>query len=146
MTVCSVKQDLGSDVVWCPAYGLFALAFVLYEGCETKVADLDVLVAVEKYVAELEIAMDDLVGVHIMAGAKELHHEEACLWLGEASAAAKEIHEGASAAELESHVHIVFVFETFEKINNVGVFEHLVYPDFGVKLGTVSHRRGNDWL
>ena len=133
-----VEQHLGRDVVGRAADRLLALAGDLDERGEPEVADLDVHVLVEEDVAELEVAVDDLVRVHVLARADELHHEEARLGLGEAAPAAEHVHEGAIVAELEGHVDVVFVLETVLEADDVGVLERLVDLDFCIKLASSS--------
>jgi hypothetical protein len=134
VAVDGVEEDLWGDIIRSAAYCLFALPGALDECCEAKIADLDVHVCVEEEVAELEIAVDDLVGVHIVAGADELNHEEAGFGLGEAAAAAEHVHEGSTGTEFEGHVDVLVIFEAFLESNNVGVFEGAVDLNFCVEL------------
>ena len=99
---------------------------------EAKVADLEVAVGVEEQVRRLEVAVDDLVRVHVLACADELHHEEACLGLREAAATAEHVHERAVVAELEGHVYIVIVLEAILEADDVRMLERLVDLDFCV--------------
>lgn len=78
--------------------------------------------------------MDDLVGMHIMASSYELNHEEPCFGFCETAAAAEHIHERATWAQLEGHIHILIVFETFLKVDNVRVIERAMNLDLCVQL------------
>ena len=98
MSIRGIEQYLGCDIIRGAANGLLSLPRVLNECREAKVANLDVHVPVEEQIAELEVAMDDLVCVHVVAGTDELDQEKAGLWLGEAATAAKHVHEGTRGA------------------------------------------------
>ena len=91
--------------------------------------------ALHKDVAEFEVTVDDLVGVHIVTSTDELYHEETGLGLGEPSSAAEHVHERAVVAELEGHVDVIGVLEAFLELDDVGMGEGLVDFDLGVKLG-----------
>ena len=65
--------------------------------------------------------MDDLVGVHIVAGTNKLNHEEAGLGLCKDTTTVKHVHEGAAGAKLEGHVYVFFILEAVYESNDVGV-------------------------
>ena len=79
MTVGGVEQDFGGNVVWTTTNGLLALSRVLYKSSQTEVPDLDIHIGVEEDVAELEVAVNNLMCVHIVARADELNREEVSL-------------------------------------------------------------------
>ena len=138
MAISRIEKYLRRNIVGCTANCLFAFTRVFDESRETKIANLYIHIAIEKDVAELEVSVDDLVGVHVVAGTDELDHEEAGFGLGEASSSAEHVREGAVVAELEGHVDVVFVFEAVLEADDVGVLERLVDLDFCVKLGSSS--------
>lgn len=72
VAVVAVKEDLGGNVVGCAADGFLALAREANESSETKVADLEIHVAVKEEVAKLEVAMDDRSRMHVEARVDEL--------------------------------------------------------------------------
>ena len=134
MTVDIIEKNLGCDVVRCATNSLLAFSWGFDEGGETEVAYFDVHISVEEDVAKLEVAMNDLVVVHILACANELDHEEASFRFCEAPSTTEHVHEGAIVAELEGHVHVLFVLKAVFEVNDVGVFEGLVDFDFGIEL------------
>lgn len=73
---------------------LFPLAGELDQGGEAKVAHAEVHVGVEHEVAQLEVAVNDRVGVHVVAGADELRQVEARFGFRVALADAEEVEEG----------------------------------------------------
>jgi hypothetical protein len=97
VSVRGVEQHLRCDVIWGAANSLLPL-----QGSRSVLRgqsrQLDVHVPVEEQIPELEVAVDDLVGVHVVAGTDELDHEEPGLWFGEAATAAEHVHEGARGA------------------------------------------------
>ena len=107
---------------------------------EAEVAHLEVAVRVQQQVRRLEVAVDDLVGVHVVAGTDELDHEEAGFGLGEASSSTEHVREGAVVAELEGHVDVVFILEAVLEADNVRVLERLVDLDFCIKLRAGARR------
>ena len=109
--------------------------------CETEVANLDVHVLVKEDVAELEVTVDDLMSVHVMACANELDHVESGLGFREAFPPAEHIHERAVVAELECHVDVVFVFEAFLETNDVGMLQGLVNLNFCIELRGIQAER-----
>jgi hypothetical protein len=73
---------------WCnivrrAADGLLLLPGALDKHTKTKVPDFDVHVHVKEKVAKLEVAVDNLVGVHVVAGADKLNHEKLGPWFCE---------------------------------------------------------------
>lgn len=111
---------------------LFALAWFFNKGSQTKIPNLDIHVAIEEQISELEIAMDDLVGVHIVAGANDLDEEKTCFGLGVSFSAAEHVHHAPILAKLERHVDVVIVFKTFLKTNDIGMLEGAMELDFCV--------------
>lgn len=65
--------------------------------------------------------MNDLVRVHVKAGADELDHEKASFGLGETAPPTQEVHEGARGTQRERDVDVVVVFEAILKVDDVGV-------------------------
>ena len=113
---------------------LFTFAWLFDQGGKTKVTDFDIHVSVEEEIAELEVSVDDLMGVHIVAGADDLDEEKTCFRLGIPFAATKHIHHTAVVAELKSHVHVFVIFKTFLEANDIGVLERAVEFDLCIKL------------
>ena len=87
-------HDLGSDVVGRAAHGALLLLAELQLGGESEVAHLDLHVGVEEDVAELEVAVDDAVAVHVLDCGDELQHEVARLLGGEPLALLDHLAEG----------------------------------------------------
>jgi hypothetical protein len=123
VTVCSVEEDLGGDIVWSATDCLFALAWAFDQCCEAKVADFDVHVSVEEEITELEVAVNDLVCVHVVTGADELNHKEAGLALCEATTTTEHVHKGTGCTELKSHVDVFLVFEAFLEGHDIRVLK-----------------------
>jgi hypothetical protein len=92
-------------------------------------------VAVQEQVSKLEITVDDIVVVHVLASADELNKEEARLGLRVAFAPAEQVHERAIVAQFQDHVNILVILETVDKAHNVRVVEHLVQLDLCPELG-----------
>ena len=65
-----------------------------HEYCEATIANIDIHVPAEEQIAELEVAVNVVVGVHVVAVTDELDHEEAVLWLGEGVTTAEHVHKG----------------------------------------------------
>jgi hypothetical protein len=72
VSVRGVEQYLWRNVVRRATNRFLPLAGALNKRGQTKVADFDVHVRVKEKVAKLEVTVDDLVGVHVVAGANEL--------------------------------------------------------------------------
>ena len=121
VSVCSVEQYLWGNIVRRAADSLLPLARVLDERGETKVTNLDVHIGIKEEVPKLKIAMDHLMGVHVMAGANELYHKESRFRLCEDTTTVKHVHERPIGAELQSHVDILFILEAVNEPNDVGV-------------------------
>ena len=62
-------ENLGSNIVGRSAYGLFAFIGRRQPRGEAKVPHLDPHVAVNKQIAELQVAVDDQVRVEVLEGA-----------------------------------------------------------------------------
>lgn len=134
MSVRYVEQHLRRNIIRCSTNRLLPLTRILDQRCESKVSHLDIHVAVKEEIAELQIAVDHLVLVHVVTGTNQLDHEEARFGLGEFASAAEHVHEGAGGTEAESHVDVLVVFETLVKLDNVGVLKGAVNLDFSIKL------------
>lgn len=52
---------------------LFAVPHVFDQGCQAKVSDLDIHVPVQEEVPELEITVNDMLRVHVLARGDELY-------------------------------------------------------------------------
>ena len=78
--------------------------------------------------------MNDLVGVHVVAGPNDLDQKEACLGLCKTAAAAEHVHEGAIVTELEGHVNVVVVFKTFVEADDIGMCQRAMDLDLGIQL------------
>lgn len=76
--------------------------------------------------------------VHVIASTDNLNQKETGLGLRKASAAAKHVHERAAVAELECHVDVVVVLETFIKTDDVRMRQRTMYLNFSVKLVGVN--------
>jgi len=134
MAISRVKEHLRRNIVRRSTDGLLPLARILYQGGKSEVSDLDVHVSIKEQVPELEVAMDDLMGVHVVACANELDHEEAGFRFREAATTAEHVHERSRSAEFEGHVHVVGIFETILEVDDVGMFKRAMYFDFCVEL------------
>ena len=141
VAVGGVEEDLRSNVVGGAAYGLLALSWVFDEGGEAKVAHFEVHGGVEEEVTEFEIAVDNLVSVHVVACTGKLDDVEAGFGFSEAAATAQEVHERTAGAEFESHVDVFLVVEAVLEAHDVRVFEGAMNFDFCVQL-----EKGNKYV
>ena len=87
-------EDFGRDVVRSAADGLLLLALILKLGGQPEVSKLDLHVLVEEEIAELEVAVDDLVLVQVLERVDDLGEVALHLDLGEPLAALDELVEG----------------------------------------------------
>ena len=134
MTIRSIEKHLRSNVIRSSTDRLLPLARILYQCSEAKIANFDVHLMVEKEVAKLEVTVDDLIGMHVMARSEELNHEVSRLGFRKATSPSKHVHKRTSLAELEDHVDILRIFEAFAKINNIGMLKRPVNLDLCKKL------------
>lgn len=150
VAVGSIEQDLRGNVIGSSTNGptkwsgtsrmrrnrsvLFTFAWLFNQRSKTKVPHFDIHVSVEEEVAELEVSVDDLMGVHIVAGADDLDEEKTCFRLGIPLAAAEHVHHAAVVTELKGHVHIFIVFKALLKTDNIGMLKRAVELDLCVEL------------
>jgi len=134
MAISRVKEHFRRNIVWRSTDGLLPLARILYQSGKSEVSDLDVHVSIKEQVPELEVAMDDLMGVHVVACPNELDHEEAGFGLREAATTTEHVHERARSTEFQGHVHVVSIFETILEVDDVGMFKRAMNFDFCVEL------------
>lgn len=73
---------------------LFPVTLVQDDGRQAKVADLDLHVVAQKDIAELQVAMDDLVVVHESTRFHDLPHVVSHLWFCQSFASLDQLHEG----------------------------------------------------
>jgi hypothetical protein len=121
VSVCRVEQYLWRNVVRRSTDSFLPFARTLDKRSKAKVANLDVHVRIKEKVAEFQITMDHLMGMHVMAGTDELYHEEPRLWLRKDTTTMEHAHERAVRAELQSHIDILFILKAVEKPNDVGM-------------------------
>lgn len=121
MTVGGVEEDFWGNVIWSPTDRLLALSRILDQCGKTKVSDFDIHVRVQENITELQVAMDDLVGVHVMTPADKLDHKEARFRLSKAPTATQQVHEGTVGTKFQSHIYIIVIFETFVELNDIRV-------------------------
>ena len=87
MALALVVQDLWRDVVWRATNRLLAFFGVFQQRCQAKVANLYLHVLVQEEVAQLQVAVNDRVVVHVLDPREDLHHVVARLGLQVGSAA-----------------------------------------------------------
>ena len=121
VTLAGALQDLGRDVVGRPADRALPLAVKLQLGRKPKVADLDVHLDVHHHVAQLKVAVQHVVLVHVLDRRDGLHHDELRLFLAEARARAGDLHQRLVAALLKHNVHVPLVLEGAEELDDVCV-------------------------
>jgi hypothetical protein len=141
VSIRGVEQYLRGNVVWCTTNGLLPLARTLNQRGKTKVADLDIHITIKEKVPELQITMDDLMGMHVMTGTDELYHKESRLRLCEHTTAMEHAHERPVGTKLQSHVDILFVLKAVEKANDVGMVQRFVDLNLCIKLEDCSASR-----
>ena len=105
-------------------------------------------VVVEEYISQLEIPVDDLGLVDVLAPEEDLIHEVSRLWLRDGLSSLVQLHERPPPAQLEHHVHEVGVLEVGEELDDVLMSELLVQDDLLRHLFTLvrlhEQRLGDD--
>lgn len=76
-------QYLWCNVVRCAAQCLLAFAFVLDPCGQAEVADFQIQLIVQKYIAQLEIPMNDTILMQIFDTLEQLMNVEAALVVGD---------------------------------------------------------------
>ena len=99
----------------------FSLTRALNKGCQTKVPNFDIHVRIKEKIAKFEVAVDDLVGVHVVAGTNKLNYEKPSLWLCEYMTMVEHVHESVTRTKLKGHVHILLILEMVCEANDVGM-------------------------
>jgi hypothetical protein len=64
--VSSLAQNLRSNVVRCATESAFALAFKSNLTSQSKVSDFEIMTRGEEEVTELEVAVDDVLRLHVL--------------------------------------------------------------------------------
>ena len=105
-------------------------------------------VVVEEDISQLEIPVDDLGLVDVLAPEEDLIHEVSRLWLRDGLSSLVQLHERPPPAQLENHVHEVGVLEVGEELDDVLMSELLVQDDLLRHLFTLvrlhEQRLGDD--
>lgn len=115
------KQYLRRNIVRRAADSVLPLAGALDKGRQTKIPDFDIHVRIKEKIPKLEVAVDNLVSVHVVAGTNKLNHEKSGLCLCENTTMVKHVRERATGTKLKSHVDVHFLLETINEANDVGV-------------------------
>jgi len=112
------------------------LVLELHSRSQSKVSKLDIQSLAEEYVAEFEIAMQNLPAVQISNSPDDLGNKLLTLWHSEAFALINKFIETLNKTTLyfatthfEKDVHVLLVLETDEEFNDIGVMQGLVYLD-----------------
>ena len=121
VAVDGVEQYFRSNIVRRSANCLLSLSGILDQRCETKVSYFYVHASVKEQVSKFQVTVDNLMGVHVVACADQLNHEDASFHLREATAPAQHVHERTGGAKFQRHVYIIVVFEAVVKGDNVGM-------------------------
>ena len=105
-------------------------------------------VVVEEDISQLEIPVDDLGLVDVLAPEEDLIHEVSRLWLRDGLSSLVQLHERPPPAQLQNHVNEVGVLEVGEELDDVLVGELLVQDDLLRHLFTLvrlhEQRLGDD--
>lgn len=134
VSVCYIEQHLRRNIIRCSTDRLLPLTRILDQCRKPKVSHLNIHVPVKEEIAELQVTVDHLVLMHVVAGTNQLDHKEARLGLGEFASAAEHVHEGAGGTETEGHVDVLVIFETLVELDDVRVLKRAVDLDFGIEL------------
>jgi hypothetical protein len=121
VSVYRVERYFWCNIVRRSTDGLLPFARTLNKRSKAKVANLDVHVRIKEKVAQFQITMDHLMGVHVMAGADQLYHEEPRFWLCKDTTSMEHAHERTVRAELQSHIDILLILEAIDKLNDVAM-------------------------
>lgn len=100
MSTLGLIQDLGSDIVWCPAQCSSALLVLLRHnhGCETEVPYFDIHVVVQEKVPHLQVAMGNMALMKVFNSSTELDHNPSYFWQTERLPLPDHVHNGAVGA------------------------------------------------
>lgn len=123
MTIRRIKQHFRGDIVRRPAYCptaslvssvpdrlpgclpsnvLLPIPWLLYQGRQTEISNLDIHTGIKKKIPQLEVPMNDIGLVHVLASRDELDEYVSCFGLGIASSPAKQIHQALRKSELST--------------------------------------------
>lgn len=94
-----VLDHFRSNVVRRTAYGFALFIFIFQAGSQAKISYFDIEVLIEEQVTKLQIAVDDVLVVHVDHGLEQLPHEESCLGFGEPISAFDHLIEALIVAE-----------------------------------------------
>lgn len=127
-------QDLGRDVVGRAADGslFFAVEFEL--GGQPEVSQLELVLLPKEQITELEVSVDDAVGVEVLECLDRLHDIVLHLLVCQFLPPLDEFVERLVWAHLEQDVHVVVVFEYVLKLDDAGVVQGFVDLDFRDQL------------
>ena len=82
-----------------------------------------------------------------MASSYELNHKKSCFRFCETAATTEHVHERATRAKFECHVHILIIFKTFMKVDDVRVIKRAMNLNLCVQLlETRSTFIGRVWV
>jgi hypothetical protein len=119
VSVRGVEQYLWCDIVGRATNGLLPLAGTLNKRGKAKVTNLDVHVCIKEKIAKLQITVDDLMGMHVMAGTNKLYHEKSGFRFGKDATVVQHTHKRTVGAEFQGHIDVRFILEAVYKTDNV---------------------------
>jgi len=116
-------KDLWSNIVWSSANCPLPLSVELKLGSETKITYLDLHLVVEEEITQLEISMDNSMGVQVLNGITDLNDVALNLQLVKSSSSPQKFVQSLTLAEFKDDVDIVSILEEMLEAHNVGMME-----------------------
>ena len=133
MTLLSL-ENFWCDIVWSTTNGSLSLSIELKLGCQTKITDLDLHLVIKEQITQLEISMNDSVGVQILNGITNLNNIALNLEFMQSSSPPQKFIQGLTLAEFQDNVDIFSILEEMLEPHNVRMMERSMDLDLTHQL------------
>jgi hypothetical protein len=125
VTLLSLKY-LGSNIVGSTADSPLSLTIELKLGGKTEISNLDLHLVIKEEITQLEISMNNSVGVKVLDSIANLDYVTLHLQLMKPPPPSEQLIEGLTLAQLQDDVDVLSILEEVLKANDVGVMQGAV--------------------
>jgi hypothetical protein len=116
---CSSFQHFRRDVVRSTANGSFLFSIKIELGSQTEVTQFDLHFIIDEQIAQLQVSVNDSVGVQVLQSTDDLHGVALDLQLVKSFPAFEKFIETVVGAQFKQDIDILHVFEKVHKLSHV---------------------------
>mmetsp|Transcript_58933 Transcript_58933/g.108011 ORF Transcript_58933/g.108011 Transcript_58933/m.108011 type:complete len:236 (-) Transcript_58933:298-1005(-) len=148
--VVLARQNLRSHVVWCACFGRQDLVRRKL-ACQSEVDHLQCgflngILRGEQEILRLQVAVTDVVFMHVEHGPEHVLHDDGCLNLSKVACVDDTVKKFTTCAQLQDKVDVPVILERFVQLDDVGMVHDLHDGDLLLESIKILHLRFGDGL